>query len=272
MGTSFAQYLEQYEASWLKLQQTTPSLDAYDRALYSTWQLSYTHIEQQNALSTQLLRLWAYFDNQDLWYELLREGVRDSDGVAWFSALVEDELTFTVAARVICQHGLIEVDTSGEEGDLESRGYSMHPCVHAWTMHVLNQERDGRLVRLASEAVARHVPEGGSHGSWITQRRLMQHTARCWSLVENAWVGNEDMAWTWHSFSSLYRAQGKLDKAEEMCVRALQGKEHALGPTHTSTLDTVNNVGDLYRGQGRSDDLQKPKLRFEQKIDSNGSN
>ena len=33
--------------------------------------------------------------------------------------------------------------------------------------------------------------------------------------------------------------------------RALQGKEEALGPKHTSTLSTVNNLGNLYKNQGR---------------------
>jgi len=36
-----------------------------------------------------------------------------------------------------------------------------------------------------------------------------------------------------------------------MYDRALQGKEEALGAKHTSTLDTVNNLGILYNDQGR---------------------
>ena len=36
-----------------------------------------------------------------------------------------------------------------------------------------------------------------------------------------------------------------------MYVRALAGNEKALGPDHTSTLDTVNNLGILYRDQGK---------------------
>jgi tetratricopeptide (TPR) repeat protein len=36
-----------------------------------------------------------------------------------------------------------------------------------------------------------------------------------------------------------------------MYVRALAGKEKALGPDHTSTLNTVNNLGLLYAGQGK---------------------
>jgi hypothetical protein len=36
-----------------------------------------------------------------------------------------------------------------------------------------------------------------------------------------------------------------------MYVRALQGTEEALGPNHTSTLNTVNNLGNLYSDQGK---------------------
>ncbi|CAI0650683.1 unnamed protein product, partial [Colletotrichum noveboracense] len=44
---------------------------------------------------------------------------------------------------------------------------------------------------------------------------------------------------------------GRLKEAEAMYERALQGKEKALGPDHTSTLSTVNNLGLLYSKQGR---------------------
>ena len=36
-----------------------------------------------------------------------------------------------------------------------------------------------------------------------------------------------------------------------MYSRALQGYEEALGPKHTSTLNTVNNLGFLYADQGK---------------------
>jgi tetratricopeptide (TPR) repeat protein len=39
--------------------------------------------------------------------------------------------------------------------------------------------------------------------------------------------------------------------------RALQGKEKALGPKHTSTLSTVNNLGNLYADQGKMDEAEK---------------
>jgi hypothetical protein len=99
-----------------------------DRTLYSTWQISYDHVEQQNKLSTQLLRLWAYFDNQDLWFEFLWHS--DSQDPKWIQELTKDEFNFTNATRVLNDHGLAEVDTSSQER-IESRGYSIHACVHS---------------------------------------------------------------------------------------------------------------------------------------------
>jgi hypothetical protein len=40
-------------------------------------------------------------------------------------------------------------------------------------------------------------------------------------------------------------------EAETMYLRALQGYEKAWGAEHTSTLETVNNLGRLYENQGK---------------------
>jgi tetratricopeptide (TPR) repeat protein len=37
----------------------------------------------------------------------------------------------------------------------------------------------------------------------------------------------------------------------------LQGKENALGPDHTSTINTVRNLGNLYRNQGKLVEAEK---------------
>ncbi|KAF2688995.1 HET-domain-containing protein [Lentithecium fluviatile CBS 122367] len=70
---SFAEYLRLYKASWLELQTTSPTLSSYeDRSLYTTWQVTFDRIRKQNAASAQLLKLWAYFDKQDMWFGLVR--------------------------------------------------------------------------------------------------------------------------------------------------------------------------------------------------------
>ena len=51
------------------------------------------------------------------------------------------------------------------------------------------------------------------------------------------------------------------DEAEAMYMRALDGKEKSWGAEHTSTLDTVNNLGILYSNQGKVAKTEEILLR-----------
>lgn len=83
-----------YKASWLRLQQKTPQLLSYeDRTLYSTWNISLEHVKQQSELASKLLQLWAHFDSQDVWLELLQEYREDDLG--WFLELTRISLVLT---------------------------------------------------------------------------------------------------------------------------------------------------------------------------------
>ncbi|KAH8587304.1 P-loop containing nucleoside triphosphate hydrolase protein [Bisporella sp. PMI_857] len=249
VSISSADYFRLYKESWAKLQNTSPKLGSYeDRTLYSTWQISYDHVEQRNFLSAKLLRLWAYFDNQDLWFELLRHG--DSNDPEWIRELTADELSFHDAVRILSDHGLVEVATSSEQR-IESNGYSIHGCVHSWTIHALNREWNFDLARLAIKSVGAHVPGEEDGRPWLMQRRLLQHAARCSYIVVKGLVADDGMDWAYYNLGLLYADQGKLAEAESMYERALAGKEKALGAEHTSTLDTVNNLGLLYADQGK---------------------
>ena len=294
---SFSDYHRLYKASWADLLKTSPELSSYeDRTLYSTWQLSFVHVKQRNELSAKLLELWAYFDNQDIWYELLLHG--DSEDPEWIHELTRDELVFNGAVRVLSDYGLVEVDMSSQER-VESRGYSIHGCVHSWVVNVLNQEWDSDLAKLALKFVGSHVPRKKSAKWWLTQRRLLKHAARCSHAVLNSMVTDSSVEWALHelgnlhadqgkpdwaekmyqralqgfeksrgldhiltlstvnNLGALYADQGKLNEAEKMYQRALQGKEKAWGPDHTSTLSTVNNLGSLYKSQGKLDEAEK---------------
>ena len=48
-----------------------------------------------------------------------------------------------------------------------------------------------------------------------------------------------------------------MNVIQQILLRALAGCEGALGPKHTSTLDTVNNLGILYQGQGRYEEAEQ---------------
>jgi tetratricopeptide (TPR) repeat protein len=186
--------------------------------------------------------------------ELLQHS--DLDDPDWIRDLTKDEISFHQAVRVLSSHGLVEVDMSSHDL-IESRGYSIHGCVHSWIIHVLNHEWDYGLAKLAVKCIDSHIPDQQANQSWLTQRRLLQHAARSTYMLLNGLVSEEDLADEYYNLGLLYANQGKLVEAEQMYVRALQGKEKAWGPEHTSTLDTVNNLGLLYADQGKFDEAEK---------------
>jgi hypothetical protein len=174
--TSFSEYLRLYEESWLKLQTTSPQLDSYeDRSLYTTWQVTFDRIRQQNTASARLLEVWAYFDRQDVWFELLRHGRFTDDELIW--KLTEDELSFNEAVRLLCEYGLVYTERSLRQAS-RPEGYGVHSCVHSWTIYVLNGQWDKSLTRLALTCVASEVPSTNVDRWWLLQRRLLQHAAR----------------------------------------------------------------------------------------------
>ena len=250
---SVQDYLRLYQTSWRQLQRTSPSLVSYDRMLYSTWNISLDNIQQRNQISANLLRLWAYFDNQDIWFELLCYS--GSDDPEWMYELTKDEISFHSAVRGLCDYGIVEAHSRSD--GLDSKGYSVHSCVHAWTIAVLNDEWDRNLARFALQCVASHVPEPDSDGWWLIERRLTMHAAKCLLLMAKDPSLGDGIEWALHYLGLLYSNQGKLEQAEEMFLRALEGKEKALGAEHTSTLDTVNNLGALYRDQGKLEQAEE---------------
>ena len=255
MTTSLQDYLRYYHTSWLKLQKTTPNLSSYENTLYTTWNISLEYIQAQNILAVKLLRLWAYFDHQDLWYELLAAG--NVESLEWFSELVEDELDFNAAIRLLCDHALVERLK-------DSNGYGMHICVHAWVIHVLNAEKDLGMARLALICVGQAVPDWYDTEYWKIGRRLLSHARQCWINIDGTDFevrDDEDTLYAIYSLGSLYQDQGKLKEAEKMYMRALTGQEKVLGAEHSETLGTINDLGTLYIDQNKLQEAEEMLLR-----------
>jgi hypothetical protein len=90
-----------------------------ERTLYSTWNVSFEQIRNQDAAAAELLRLMSYLGNQDLWYELFLAGVRDAP--AWWVSVLTSRARFSQTMSTLHDFSLLEVN--------EGR-YSLHICVH----------------------------------------------------------------------------------------------------------------------------------------------
>jgi tetratricopeptide (TPR) repeat protein len=249
---SFGGYLDLYNGSWNDLGQYSDGLlDYEDRTLYSTWNLSLQQVRSQDPEATELLRLMAYLDNQDVWYELFQAGVEDLG--LWWSDVVKNKIRFDRAMSKLHNYSLVEIRTGS---------YSLHTCVHDWALGYLSRDLDDEICQIAVHCVAKSVKSETEEDYWIINRRLLQHVQR---LKHNRVKGLID--WSNIDMGVLYRIgylYNQLDmktQAEEMYIQALRGYEKAWGTDHTSTLAMVNNLGILYANQGKMVEAEKMYMR-----------
>ncbi|KAJ5195474.1 uncharacterized protein N7498_008912 [Penicillium cinerascens] len=168
-----------------------------------------------------------------------------SDVPSWLEEILLSGLSFKNRVKHLIGFSLLEAKQ--QEGS-----YAMHPVVQSWCHHVARTDgivNPGQICEIALISVGWTVPSASERNYSELQQRLIPH-ANYVRLGEM--FGNDIAGWeAFHGLGNLYKDQGKLKEAEEMYQRALAGKEKALGPDHTSTLNTVNNLGLLYADQGK---------------------
>jgi tetratricopeptide (TPR) repeat protein len=271
-GTGLRTYLKFYEQQWKELMESRELADVplqdYDYSVWTTWAISYTAVREKHKATANLLLLWSFLDNGDLWHGLFAAACRASTVAArglleWIGDMASNKLEFVNAMRLLRNYSLIE-DVPGVES------YVTHPVVHKWAYHYQGKHFESKLARLAVVVVGWAVPRSLTRDSSAIQRRLLPHAQVCFQrvLVSAGETGRrpkshngdvdfdeseekEGILGAIHGLGLLYADQAKLAEAETMYQQALTSKEKALGPEHTSTLNTVNTLGNLYVNQGK---------------------
>jgi tetratricopeptide (TPR) repeat protein len=230
-----------------------------DRTLYTTWDISYSQLQKEDPIAAKLLKLLAYFDNQSLWYELFSAGF-NSDSPEWLREVIADDLSFTSVMSRLTEYCFIEVQMATES-------WSMHNCIHDWTLAMLNKDLDGPQLWYAFDCVAASITDD----DWdyelgrLIYNRLAAHATR---LVRVGFQGGTSMdhippdrLGVAQRVAQLLRLQTRFQAAEQLFQHVLAGREQELGPTHIETLRTFNNVGVLYYDQGKLEQAEEYYLR-----------
>jgi tetratricopeptide (TPR) repeat protein len=252
-GTNAKEYLELYRISWSDLQsQSRPTRHYQQGNMVQTWMVTYQEIQKRDPTAAKLLLLLAFFDNQDIWYELLRSGLNCSGLPPWFKMAVSSKLVFKTKVKALVGFSLVETKQQGGS-------YALHPVVQDWCHHVADYDNlTCQLHELALMSVGYMVPHDSEREYAEIQQRLLPHANYLISRESGRWQSDTIDMWNaLNSIGNLYTHQGKLKEAEEIYQRALEGKKKALGPDHSSTLATVNNLGLLYSHQGKPKEAEE---------------
>ena len=127
-------YIKQYDHNFEKLMSEVDNkLLKSSECVWTTWIISFDAIRSKNGTgvtATNLLILWSFLDNNDLWYELISMTCLKPNGTfpSWLENIASDELEFIKVVKLLQRYSLIE--------EVEELGsYSTHPVVHQCVYH-----------------------------------------------------------------------------------------------------------------------------------------
>lgn len=252
-GISFRNYLRHYEQSWKRMQQTTTAHLEYSNGnLLTTWKISYDEVRKRSGAAANFLLLLSFFDNQDVWFQLLRSGNIANCSIIpqWFQSIVSDETSFLANVNLLISFSLLESNP-------QCSSYSVHPVVHDWCHYELLGELDQptrmQLRMTALAAIGHAVPSVAEKQHWALQQRVLPHANRMLACLSKSPSIPQEPALiqALHNLGLLYKSQRKPNEAEQMYQLALTRLENSAGLNYplASRLQIINNLANLYRNQ-----------------------
>ena len=235
-GVSVETYIKFYEQQWKDLmgsegETDTPLQDYPDRSIWTTWVISYNAIREKHEGIANLLLLWSFLDNKDLWYGLFTMAYQKSTTTRgnllnWIRSAVSSELGFSQVVRLLCSYSLVE--------EVEAAAsYSTHPVVHKWAYHYQSLDSRKRIGRLAVMVVGWAVPPKSMCDYSAVQRRLLPHVQAC----------------------SQYVVMAELEQIDES--RDENESESEEGENNIAYLDGIHLLGILYMDQDKLGEAEK---------------
>jgi tetratricopeptide (TPR) repeat protein len=254
------EYITHYEKTWDKLmeyQDRYPLQEYAERSVLTTWKMSYEQVRTIKPEAARLLDQWAFLHPGDMSYELLENYIRSSEGseeARDCESIAGDELSFKDSVGVLVQYSL--VNRSEGTGSL-----SIHAVVHDWSLYnVIDDPTKGQLCVRAIRIVAESIPPTKNAGDMPAARKLLPH-ARMAATRHVKMREVEDLQLELYQVAYFMSDWESSQEVVSLYLRALRGYEEARGAKHTSTLDTVNNLGLLYADQGKMKEAEEMYLR-----------
>lgn len=255
---TFEKYLQEYENRW-NLNPTSPhNVEGYvERTFYTTWNISYDNLRSDEA---EVLKLLAYFNNQGLRYELFYDGLTDSPP-SRLRELISDDVSFHNIMRVLTESSFLEID-------IESASWSMHRCIHDWTLAVLNSTVNQQYYWFSFGCVDATIR--GFDAQFLgrtTFSSVANHATQLVKVLKQITKRDLDFHFSEHQLQQISRAamllreQVQLSAAEQMYAQAQAACERTLGPDNPLTLDICNNFGLVYRDQGKLEKAGRMYIR-----------
>lgn len=259
-----------YDQQWHELEKHVDELLEYeDRTLFSTWNLSLEQVEKQNADAAKMLRLLAFFGNSGINFELFRRtrDLTDDYKLDWLNTLTESKVVFNRAMAKLHDYSLVERSLDG---------YSLHTCIHDWTLQNLNANIQPEYFWNALQCIATNVEREMEKNYWQNNQRLLPHALRMehrrFQFLFAEDLSEDRQADYLEQVGNLWDMQGMPQKAEFYVLRALKGRERLQGHDSMAVLNSISILAYVSTSLGKftqAEEMYKRVLAGYEKRDPN---
>ncbi|KAF4551581.1 Hypothetical protein D9617_13g100820 [Elsinoe fawcettii] len=216
--TTFGEYRQHHRESWRRLDSITGELlTSAETTVGSVCDIALEKLSRRNPMASKVLAFWGYFDNGDIWYELLKPTT--STSLSWLTATMRDTLSFNQTMRQLCDSGL--VDTAVVlSGSSTSKGYKIHSCMHAWVKAVLLPTLETDALSTALQLMATQILPETAQNFWLHDRRILPHVRHVWPMMEQQSVSCNPMILV--RMGELHQRNRNLETASALYEQAIK--------------------------------------------------
>lgn len=148
---TFKHYLKEYKNHWVFNSNSHIKFPEYGKSLHTAWDQSYERLKSYSPKAARLLGMLAYFDNPKIRHELIPAGEGNKPDYWRHQMKTNDEKTQPLMGT-LADFGFLDSERNDEIE--RAPQWSMHNCVHAWTLAVLNREVNPEFHWYAFDCVA----------------------------------------------------------------------------------------------------------------------
>ncbi|KAH6666143.1 TPR repeat protein [Halenospora varia] len=235
-------------------------------SVMKTWQISIDYIREENPYAYTILHVIAYFNNQNIPFELIKATVRSKDrqednkdkqddDVDTEGNESEDDDDVVEAATRLNEFSFLRLRNS-KSG---LRSYEMHKLVQEATRYAIGKKESERFSKSALEIMLEVFPTSNPD-TWDRCEVYLPHAltvSNCLEISQEK-IGVSDLLC---KVSGYLHTQLRPREKEPVDLKALKLRKEALGERHPDTIRSIANLASTYHQQGRLKEAEEIQVQ-----------
>jgi tetratricopeptide (TPR) repeat protein len=231
-------------------------------SIMKTWQISIDYIREENPCAYAILHVIAYFNNQNIPFELIKATVRSKgeqednkhgqdDDADTESDGSEDDDNVIEAATRLTEFSFLRL-RNAKSG---LRSYEMHKLVQEVTRYALRKKESEPFFKSALEIMLKIFPTSNPD-TWDRCEVYLPHALAVSNCLE---ISQEKIGVSYllGKVSGYLHSHLRSREKEPVDLKALKLRKEVLGERHPNTIQSMADLAATYYQQGRSKEAEE---------------